>query len=71
MASIVDLRVFWQPGSIFNVLDCDGLLLLANKYLLLLSLPSIAEIQSLPTMNTLITPPPSKRIALHSGLIAS
>jgi len=26
VASIVDLSVFWQPGSMFDVLNCHGLL---------------------------------------------
>jgi len=40
VASIVDLRVFWQqPGSITNVLNChDCHVFESNKYLLLLFL---------------------------------
>ena len=37
VASIVDLRVFWQPGSVTIVLKChDCCLFESNKYLLLL-----------------------------------
>ena len=39
VASIVDLRVFWQPGSVTIVLNChDCCLFESNKYLLLLLL---------------------------------
>ena len=40
VASIVDLRVFWQPGSVTIVLNWhDCCLFESNKYLLLLLLP--------------------------------
>ena len=36
VASIVDLRVFWQPGSVLFVLNCrDYSLFESNKFLLL------------------------------------
>ena len=39
VASIVDLRVFWQPGSVLFVLNCrDYSLFESNKFLLLLLL---------------------------------
>jgi len=39
VASIVDLRVFWQPGSVLFVLNCrDYFLFESNKFLLLLLL---------------------------------
>jgi len=35
VASIVDLRVFWQPGSVLFVLNCrDYSLFESNKFLL-------------------------------------
>jgi len=37
VASIVDLRVFWQPGSVLSVLNCrDYFLFASNKFLLFL-----------------------------------
>ena len=39
VASIVDLRVFWRPGSVLFVLNCrDYSLFESNKFLLLLLL---------------------------------
>ena len=39
LASIVDVRVFWQGGSITNILNCnDCHVFESNKYLLLLRL---------------------------------
>jgi len=38
VATFVDLRVFWKPGSIFNVqLLCIVVVFKPNKYLLLLN----------------------------------